>query len=393
MARRQTISREQIPYDMRRKIFEETGPICPHCGEPLEFRGNFTIEHVIPLHKGGTNDPENLIGLCKSCNKAKSDDVIQPRGYYKYLPKNRLARLEHLFDEYLTKTDWLAYNNLFRTDREQVVIQVSQLMPSRKYINIPMTVGIQKISAEEAFDWLQVYTGRLKTEHKAIMAASPDLLLSPYYKITNGNTVYMLCTAYSAPINYALENSDYSAKLHAIHVDMFTNPELTDKPNLTPRLLYACLCAVLTRIKDTLLRGYERESMVPCLIQYPASDTYGDRIFEYVSSVYENQFRQTTLCDTEENPEPIQGWFTWFYQGHNVKRIADVDPRLSGTPEQVIEALKDLQNPFRERIESSPQLKSAAPAKKQNPKKHGKNRVNYKQMHHPEWKRRRRKHQ
>ena len=40
-----------------------------HCKEALERR--FTIDHKIPLARGGTNDPDNICCACKRCNVRK----------------------------------------------------------------------------------------------------------------------------------------------------------------------------------------------------------------------------------------------------------------------------------------------------------------------------------
>lgn len=352
MARKQTFSRTPMSRDMRWYIYEKSGRTCAHCGKALDFNKDFTVEHVIPLHKGGTNNPNNLIALCRTCNKEKSDNVIEPIKYYKYLPKDQLKELEALFEQYLAQTDWLAYDNLFRTDHEEFSVPVEQYLRTGKSVMIPVKFDIHKISAEEAFEWLQLYTARLKTEDKSVMASSPDDLKSPYYRVTNGDTTYMLCTAYAAPTGYGFKDSDVNITLHAVRIDMFTNPELINKPHLTPRLLYAGLGAVMSRIQDTLRRGFERESLIQCVVQYPASDTYGDKIFEYVNSC-QPYFSPTSTYDEKNGPQPIHAQITWFHQGHNIKSLDQIDKRLTGTPEEIAEALLELQNPFRERLSDS----------------------------------------
>lgn len=43
---------------------------CAYCGKrPSQL----TIDHVVPLAKGGTHTPENLVPACKACNSAKRD--------------------------------------------------------------------------------------------------------------------------------------------------------------------------------------------------------------------------------------------------------------------------------------------------------------------------------
>ena len=38
---------------------------------------DITIEHLIPLKKGGTNDPENLRIWCRSCNCSKQEKSLK----------------------------------------------------------------------------------------------------------------------------------------------------------------------------------------------------------------------------------------------------------------------------------------------------------------------------
>lgn len=41
---------------------------CVYCGAP-----GGTIDHVVPVTRGGTNSPENLVSACRSCNSSKKD--------------------------------------------------------------------------------------------------------------------------------------------------------------------------------------------------------------------------------------------------------------------------------------------------------------------------------
>lgn len=51
--------------------------ICLRCNK-TNIR--LTIDHIIPVSKGGTSDMDNLQPLCKSCNSFKNDKIIDYRG-------------------------------------------------------------------------------------------------------------------------------------------------------------------------------------------------------------------------------------------------------------------------------------------------------------------------
>lgn len=49
-------------------------PYCYYCNKYLAFRPrSATIDHKIPLSKGGTNDADNTVLACETCNRDKAD--------------------------------------------------------------------------------------------------------------------------------------------------------------------------------------------------------------------------------------------------------------------------------------------------------------------------------
>ena len=47
--------------------------VCWYCGEVLDDKSKLTIDHVFPRSKGGANDMDNIIMVCKHCNSSKRD--------------------------------------------------------------------------------------------------------------------------------------------------------------------------------------------------------------------------------------------------------------------------------------------------------------------------------
>jgi 5-methylcytosine-specific restriction endonuclease McrA len=51
---------------------------CLCCGEIFKF-DELTVDHIIPIAKGGTSNIDNLQPLCMPCNKSKCDRIIDYR--------------------------------------------------------------------------------------------------------------------------------------------------------------------------------------------------------------------------------------------------------------------------------------------------------------------------
>jgi 5-methylcytosine-specific restriction endonuclease McrA len=60
----------------RSAIYARDGHKCQYCGATRKL----TIDHVIPKSKGGSDDWDNLVVACSSCNTKKGDKYLEQTG-------------------------------------------------------------------------------------------------------------------------------------------------------------------------------------------------------------------------------------------------------------------------------------------------------------------------
>lgn len=69
--------RIRIPPEVKKYVLQRDKYQCQSCGKTT-VEINLTIDHIIPLARGGQNDISNLQTLCFVCNQQKTDN-IDPR--------------------------------------------------------------------------------------------------------------------------------------------------------------------------------------------------------------------------------------------------------------------------------------------------------------------------
>ena len=63
-----------IPDSVRQFVLQRDDYQCKSCGKTQQ-QTQLTIDHIIPLAKGGSNDISNLQTLCYQCNRSKKDRI------------------------------------------------------------------------------------------------------------------------------------------------------------------------------------------------------------------------------------------------------------------------------------------------------------------------------
>lgn len=57
-----------LKYRQIQALLAERGSACTYCGGVASG-----VDHVLPVSRGGTDDPKNLVPACHACNASKND--------------------------------------------------------------------------------------------------------------------------------------------------------------------------------------------------------------------------------------------------------------------------------------------------------------------------------
>jgi len=73
-ARNRIYGRTPLSLATRLQVIERDGAECCYCGAT---EGPFHVDHVVPVARGGTDDPANLVVACKACNLSKGAKPLE----------------------------------------------------------------------------------------------------------------------------------------------------------------------------------------------------------------------------------------------------------------------------------------------------------------------------
>ncbi len=61
-----------LPQPTKRLIYDRDGGYCAYCGKWIDISAA-TIDHIVPLSRGGLSSWQNLVNCCTTCNQRKGD--------------------------------------------------------------------------------------------------------------------------------------------------------------------------------------------------------------------------------------------------------------------------------------------------------------------------------
>ena len=78
----------KVSLSMKQYIFDRDNYTCKFCGSISSLM--MTVDHYIPVAKGGSKDSTNLVCCCYFCNQLKSD--MLPEDFKKYSKTLRILK-------------------------------------------------------------------------------------------------------------------------------------------------------------------------------------------------------------------------------------------------------------------------------------------------------------
>lgn len=115
------VKRKSFKTTERTIIYNKNKGRCAICGKFIPF-DEFTVDHIIPLSKGGTNELKNLQCTCKTCNLIKQD--ILPEDLMDKLTEIVLYQMKRNYNGSLRKK----INHLHKQRQKSKVSQIIKIL-------------------------------------------------------------------------------------------------------------------------------------------------------------------------------------------------------------------------------------------------------------------------
>ena len=121
MKRQKLYDRDEFSYEERQSVSAKSDDRCCHCGTLKYINYGATVDHFVPLHKGGSNQMINLVMLCEDCNQEKGSKIV-PVSYLPYLKPKYQQELDGYLDSYIRSFEYIGRKQLFACDEYEVVL-------------------------------------------------------------------------------------------------------------------------------------------------------------------------------------------------------------------------------------------------------------------------------
>ena len=206
LQRQKIFERDDFTYDEKVEIAQKSDERCCHCGKKVYFGYGASVDHFIPLSKGGTNRAENRIMLCSKCNNEKSDLIVSPYTYLPYLKGPYRKKLEGYFDSFISSFEYVERRNLLCCDVYEVDVdmlsvfrQTKKAAPRAKsLVNYHQMKRAEWPDAKRLLDYYLEYLkrhDRLEDEETARLNIEFWMKFGCIYYVEKNNEIKMMACA------------------------------------------------------------------------------------------------------------------------------------------------------------------------------------------------------
>ena len=142
----QYYKRKTIKRALRLAVYERDDFTCQYCGLHGD-EGELQIDHIIPVSRGGTNDINNLVTSCATCNKKKGAKLshVHPNTIRRWELSERTPNSAKLND--LSQALGVSVVELMSEEDTPAIVNDTETLPIKK---VPT-------SSSRSSKWMLVY--------------------------------------------------------------------------------------------------------------------------------------------------------------------------------------------------------------------------------------------
>lgn len=278
--------REQFTSDEKYDILKKSSGKCAHCGKPIFVGYSMTIDHFIPLFKGGSNRYINLIPLCEDCNKAK-DDKLYSIDYIQFLNDKYKKEISQYLEAYLNVTDYVKRYRLLAYDEyEDYVYSTDSSFNSKKGKGGIKSKYKLKLATWDDFNRLYEYYIKYLKKHNSLDSESAArenisfwLQFGCIYYVERNNEISIMI---AITIKQVSKNEDFRGIYNQPYIYVFSYYKTT--------LMINILISILYNIPKHIINENHID-YIPINILFIKKD----KAKNYIANYYESKFDESEM--------------------------------------------------------------------------------------------------
>lgn len=161
--------RDRLTWEEKHAIALKSNDCCCHCGKKVFFSniGEATVDHFIPLDRGGSNRDINMIMMCEDCNHDKGRKIMG-MDFIPYLLEPHKTKLAEYVNSYIQTMDYVQRNRLLALNEYNGKIYSQVGTYKKKSRKIPICNFTLKLATWDDLDKLNEYLVKYLKKYDAL---------------------------------------------------------------------------------------------------------------------------------------------------------------------------------------------------------------------------------